>query len=219
GAYRDRRGSAAVERGGFALRLAALGRRGLPRHGRRGGHVVGRRRAARGAGRIRRRPRRRVAALHPRHPRLGGGRRADGAARRPLRRGGAGRHRQRLARVGLSGCGPDGEPAAVLLDVRRDDRAARDGGRVRAAGGGHVALVQPPARHRRRALRQRKLLRRRGVAAGDPALRGNRRVAADPHGDRAVLPRRHAAADFGAAPPAAFDRACRGRRRGCRRPG
>ena len=105
-----------------------------------------RRGAADGAGGVRRRARRRVAALHADDDRLRHRRHPDGPALRPLRHRGAGRDRRDRARRRLRR-----SPASATslwqfaLVARPADRLPRQLGDVRAAGRRHLALVRRAA--------------------------------------------------------------------------
>ncbi len=85
----------------FALRPVAPARHAADHDGRQQRHVRGVGRHPGGAGRLRHRPRRGLAALHPADDRLRCRRRADGPAGRPLRRDVAAAGRCGRARAGL----------------------------------------------------------------------------------------------------------------------
>ena len=113
------------------------------------------------------------------HDRLRPRRHPDGPAGRPLRRAGAGGARRRRPGRRLHRRRAGAQPVAVLRGAGPVDRPARDLGHLRAAGGRHLAVVRPPARHRAGDLHERQLHRRGRVAAGDAALHRQRGLAPD----------------------------------------
>ena len=99
--------------------------------------------AAGDPGRVRGRPRRRLAALHRDHGRLRRRRRADGPPRRPLRHRRAGRAGRAHARHRLRRRGERDRALAVHARAGAADRHARQLRHLRAAGRRCVALVCP----------------------------------------------------------------------------
>ncbi len=82
--------------------------------------------------------------------------------------------------AGFIGAGSAGNLWQFCLAQGAVDGPARHLRHLRAAGGRHLAVVRPPARHRAGHLHERQLHGRRGLAAGDAALHRQRRLAPAP---------------------------------------
>ena len=145
-------------------------------------HVVGGGGASRGADRVRRQPRHRLAGLHHDHARIRFRRGADRQDHRPLRH--RHRHRARHRHFGPGLC----RRGDVILDLAIHPGAFRDRavlvGHLRAADGGGLALVRPLPRARGRHRRQRQLYRRRDLAAADQPRHRDDGLAQHPYRDR-----------------------------------
>ena len=160
-------GRAIRDAGGVCLRVAASGRVAGAQHDRRRRPLVGGRRAAGGAGRVRRRARR-ARRCPTRRPCWGSRSAAILMGRLADRFGivvplviGVDRAQPRLP--------PGGARATSLGRVRADpgagDRPLRQLGHLRPAGGRRLALVHAQPRHGGLDLRQRQLPGRHGLAA------------------------------------------------------
>ena len=166
---------------------------------------------------VRRRSRRRLAALHGDHGGLCRRRHPDRPLRRQARHHDADAGRRDLARHRLRGGGVVVKLLAVRHRAGAADRHARQFRHLRPAGGRRVPLVRPAARHRRGHRRQRQLCRRHLLAALAAGYVRRRRLAPHLHDRRRDL-RGDDGAAVAAAAGAAGARRCGGphvRRRQC----
>ena len=190
-------GAVAVrDAGGVHLRVAASRRVAGAQHDRRSRPLVRRRRAAGGAGRVRRRARERLPPLHRDDAGLRDRRDPHGPPGRPLRHRAA-RSSSRRSPSASATSWRRGRPASaqfalvqgLVIGLLRQLR------HVRPAGGGRLPLVHAPPGHRRLDLRQRQLPGRHRLAADPPALHRDAGMAADDGRRRGLLCPDHAAAD------------------------
>ena len=173
-------------------------------HDRRRWDVVRRRDAARGAGRIRRRPGRCVLALHTRHGRLRARRPHDGSLVGSLWRHGSPDRRFHDVGVGLYRLVVCHEPVAARVSPHDPDRHVGLFRDLFAVDCRRIAMVHAQPRHRHGHRRLRQLSQCDAVGADRAGPRAGLRLASDACHHRPLLSRDHVAAGDGVPAPAAL---------------